>query len=410
LTYQLPDRIEEFKFDPSAITPIPYKSKISFFKNNNFLKLGAGTLLNPIVEWSHQDLNSKNPLKINLNHNSAWLGNRDMQKFSESDLIVETIRSLGIWKLQPKLNAEHRIYNFYGNIPESNYQSTSNRNYIHGGLSVDLNKESSENKSLSIYNTIGIQYGQEGINWLATMQRNNEFNFNASVKGIYKFSDNTQFILQTGLETYQIDYVARTKKFNATISPGLSYKNKTLRVLGGLNFVSATVNEDDDIYFLPKLHTEVQLVPGLLNLYTIWERTIELNMLHTTIQANPFATFSNGIIPNSLVENRLAGIKGTLKDFNYNAYLHQRIVKDALLFANDNTNPRYLMSQVEKNFRVNSLSMELSYLKMEQWDFYLKGDLFLYELDNLPVAYNLPGQKLSLATHYKPSSKWLIQT
>jgi hypothetical protein len=180
--------------------------------------------------------------------------------------------------------------------------------------------------------------------------------------------------------------------------------------VGGVNFVKSDVNSDQDFYILPKIHTDVQLISGLVGLYTAWERNIELNTLHTAIQANPFALFSNAPIPNSLIENRIAGIKGNIQDFGYNTFVHQRIVKNAVLFANDPINPRYLLSTIEKNMTITNLALELNYTKLYKWDFSMKGDVFLYELDNLPMAYNLIGQKISAGIHFKPSVKWNLQS
>lgn len=409
ITYQMPDRIEEFKFEPSTITPVPFKSKLNIFKNENFIKLGAGSLLNPTFEWSHQKLSAKDPLQIHMDHNSAWNGNLPTQEFLESNLNIAYTKGFKSWKLKPELDIENRMYNFYGNIDESVFKSKSSRLYSHGALALNLFQEKVEKKSLSIYNQLGFRYGSEVMKVLGTTQVNNEILFGINSRGTYRYSENTQIHLQVGVESYNLNFSQKTDKLNLNFFPSVSYKNKTLKVNGGLNFIKAQVNSDDDFYILPKIQTDVQLLPSYVNLYTLWERTVELNTLNSMIKANPFASFSNVIIPNSLVENRLAGVKGSFLDLNYNTFIHQRIIKEALLFANDSINPRYLYSTVEKNMTINNLSMELSYLQLTKWDFSIKGDLFLYELDNLPMAFNLPGQRLSLSSHYKPSSKWNLQ-
>lgn len=409
INYQLPDRIEEFKFQPSSLTPIPYKSKLSIFKNENYVKLGFGSLLNPLVEWSHQKLGAKDPLSLYLNHHSAWRSGDSMQRYAVSNFKLDYTKGIKSWKLQSIISAENKLYNFYGNINESAFQTNSSRLYTHGGLDLNLSREKLDSKTFSFYNTVGFKYGSEVLKWFGANQLNHDILINGAVQGVYRYSGNTQFSLQTGVASYNLNFSQNTKKLNINVYPSVLYKNKVLKVVGGLNFIHADANADADFYILPKINTDVQLVAGFFNLYTSWERNIEMNTLNTIINANPFGTFSNSVIPNSLVENRLAGIKGSIYDFNYNTFIHQRIVKNALLFANDPTNPRYLFSTVEKNLTINNLSVELSYLKLRHWDFSLKGDIFLYELDNLPIAYNLPGQKIAATAHYLPSTKWNIQ-
>lgn len=410
LTYSLPDRIEQFKFEPTAISPMPYRSKSAFFQNKNYIKIGAGSLLNPLVEWSHQHLNTKNPLKINLTHHSAWLGNDTFQKFSNSDFILDYTHSLKQWKLQPIISVENKLYNFYGNLQESAFKDNSSRLYTTGKVDLNLFQEKFEPKSLSIYNTITARFGTESLNWYSTNQNNTELYLRAATKGTYRYNDHTQFHLQLGAEHYKLDFTHSTDKLNLNLCPTMTYHNQTLRIHGGINFVHAQVSTDNDNYVLPILHSSVQVVPGIFNLYTTWERNIELNSLHSALKANPFVAYSNTTIPNSLVENRIAGIKGSFMDFQYNGFFHQKIIKDALLFANDPTNSRYLISTIEKNMSINNLSLELSYLKMNRWDFYLKGDILLYELDNLPVAYNLPGQKLDVGIHFQSHPQWMIRS
>jgi outer membrane receptor for ferric coprogen and ferric-rhodotorulic acid len=105
----------------------------------------------------------------------------------------------------------------------------------------------------------------------------------------------------------------------------------------------------------------------------------------------------------------MVGFKGSFSNLNYNGYIHQRILKDALLFANDSINPKYLTSILERNLNSTNVSIELTYNKIANWGFGLKGDLFAYELDNTLVAYNLPAQRLTASIQYKPKPKWMLR-
>jgi hypothetical protein len=77
-------------------------------------------------------------------------------------------------------------------------------------------------------------------------------------------------------------------------------------------------------------------------------------------------------------------------------------MKNALLFKNDATNPRFLNAEIEKNMTVNNISLEMGYVREVKWSAFIKGDIFLYELDRSPsIAYNMPGQRLTLGASYK---------
>ncbi|MFY7861363.1 MAG: hypothetical protein ACOVP5_03985, partial [Chitinophagales bacterium] len=125
---------------------------------------------------------------------------------------------------------------------------------------------------------------------------------------------------------------------------------------------------------------------------------------------NPFVIYSPSfLVPNTRVENRMAGFKGSFSNLNYNGYIHQRIMKDAILFANDTVNPKYLTSILERNLNSTNISIELTYNKIAKWGFGLKGDLFAYELDDAIIAYNLPAQRLTANIQYKPNPKWMMR-
>jgi len=150
----------------------------------------------------------------------------------------------------------------------------------------------------------------------------------------------------------------------------------------------------------------VQLVPNYLNFYTVWNRNLELNRLQGHLAVNPFVIFTNQLLPNTLTENRTAGLKGGYKGISYQAFFNQKIMKNPLLFQNDAANPRFLIAETERNMTVNNISIELSYIREEKWSAFIKGDLFLYELDRIgALPNNLPGQRLTLGSHFKASKK-----
>jgi len=405
IQYKLPDRIEEFKFEPTSIEPMAYKSKEFFYKNTNFLRIGAGSILNPIVEWSHLKLNTTNPYKIYLLHHSAWLASDSFQKYSETKAEMDYTTKIKDWTLIPRLALNHKLYNFYGNLNESNFRDESNRNYGNADLSFVLKNEKSEVKSISILNRGSINIGMDKLNYLGNDKSNSELYGNLQSNLSYKFSENTKINLNAGAQYYTLKFDTFTDKWLLNLMPHVEYKTKSLKLSGGLDIVQALINSKGTLYVLPKLESELQVIPNYLNFYSLWERKIELNTLRSTMNLNPFALYSNALVPNTKVENRSVGIKGNIKDISYHAYFNMKIMKDAILYKNDSTNPRYSLAVIEKNMTQNNVSLELSYMLFQRLSAYIKSDLFLYELDNLPIAYNLPGQRVSFGFNAIASKK-----
>jgi hypothetical protein len=405
MTYNLPDRIEQFKFEPGSIEPIAYKSKEFFYTNTNFFKLGAGSLLNPILEWSHAKLKRKTPYKIYLLHNSAWLGSDSFQKFSESKAIMDYTLKIKNWTIEPQLTLNHKLYNFYGNLTESNYKAASSRNYSNIDLTIAINNEKTAEKSISIKNKVQVNAGLDNLILPFKDKSYDEILTAASSQLTYKHSENAKINLSSGAKYYSFKNDTFTDKWLLNIMPTIEYKTKALKVIGGLDVVYGLINSNGNLNVFPKLESEIQLIPNLVNFYSIWERKIELNTHANALVINPFVDYQKALLPNTKVENRSAGIKGAIKGISYHAYFNQKILKDAILFKNDSINPRFFTSVLEKNMTQNNVSLELGYQKTGLWSAYIKADLFLYELDNLITPYNLPGQRISFGINLAATKK-----
>lgn len=410
LTYQLPDRIEQFKFEPSELEPSAYQSKEIIINNRNFFKIGLGTILNPILEWSHVKLNKKTPYKIHVLHNSAFLGNDSFQKFSETKGRFNFSTNYNNWTINPQLTLQHKLYNFYGNTTESSFKNESSRSYGNIDAIVSIDKEKTDLKSISIKNQARINFGLDNLNQNGNANSNNEVLTSIANTLTYKYSDAAKINLASGIQYYSFKFDTFTDKWLINTKPTVEYKAKALKVSGGLDFVYAMINSNGSLLVFPKLETELQLIPNFVNFYSLWERKIEMNTHQSSLVLNPFINYTKTLLTNTKVENRSAGIRGAFKGLSYHAYFNQKIMKDALLFKNDSINPRYFISEVERNMTQNNVSIEIAYQKQNLWSAYIKGDLFLYEMDNLPVAYNLPGQRISFGANLVASKKLNLST
>lgn len=405
LKYSIPDRIEEFKFETPTITPANYNKSMNISPNLSFAKLGLGSVLNPFIEWNHNvNKNDKN-YNIYLKHHSAWLPQEIYQKYSESILQLANKNKIKSWEVSPTIGYKNKYYNFFGNLSESSNQDAAYRMFHSVFGKVQADNINDEKGKLSYYTNLGLEYSTENTVQPTVTSQNNEYAIQLKGKGVYNYSDNFHPMLELGTQIIQTNFLNKTHKNITNVLPSILYKNKAMALHAGVNFVNTHLNNVSSFYFLPTIETEVQLVANYVVFFSQWNRKIESNQLSQLIENNPYAVMNGLTIPITRVENRAGGFKGTFKDFSYNAYFVQKISKDAILYRNDSLNPRMMVADVEKNFTTNNLSLEIAYQPLHKFKMVFKGDMFVYELDNLKTSYNLPSLTANLGLQYQLNKK-----
>ena len=409
LKYELPERIESFKFEPGAIRPIGYSKTDTLIKNLSFIKIGLGSLLNPLIEWNHNINKDNESVNIYLKHNSAWIEPEVFQKYSNTDLKLTAQKKINKFDLKPFFEFQNKYYNFFGNLNESLEKNKADRLFNLGKIGTIAEYNQNGTKKLSHRSEVSLEYALENISQTENNQ-NTEYQYVLSHKAIYKYSDNFTPSIHGYAQIAQTNFKVQTHRQIIGINPELSYKTKSLNLIAGIDIVHTSINSNSSIFALPRVETEVQIVPKFVTLYSIWNRTLQNNLFSEWMQFNPFIQMNEQLLPISKIEKRSAGFKGNYKNFSYNASLTQKIIKDAILFANDSINPRFFEMQIEKNMTVNDLSLEMFFVSNSPLSFSFKSNLFFYELDNLKMAYNLPSILSNFGVYYKLKPNWIIHS
>lgn len=409
LKYELPERIESFKFEPGAIRPIGYSKTDTLIKNLSFIKIGLGSLLNPLIEWNHNINKDNESVNIYLKHNSAWIEPEVFQKYSNTDLKLTAQKKINKFDLKPFFEFQNKYYNFFGNLNESLEKNKADRLFNLGKIGTIAEYNQNGTKKLSHRSEVSLQYALENISQTENNQ-NTEYQYVLYHKAIYKYSDNFTPSIHGYAQIAQTNFKVQTHRQIIGINPELSYKTKSLNLIAGIDIVHTSINSNSSIFALPRVETEVQIVPKFVTLYSIWNRTLQNNLFSEWMQFNPFIQMNEQLLPISKIEKRSAGFKGNYKNFSYNASLTQKIIKDAILFANDSINPRFFEMQIEKNMTVNDLSLEMFFVSNSPLSFSFKSNLFFYELDNLKMAYNLPSILSNFGVYYKLKPNWIIHS
>lgn len=409
LTYSLSERVENFVFQPQPIRPINFVQKEPLATAKNYVKAGLGSLLNPFLEWNHTIFTESNKTNLYAKHHSAWVQPESFQSYANTTFLASSQFTKENVLISPYLGFDSKKYNFFGNLVESNFKDNVGRFYNGLNLGVKLSKERLEVKKMSFQAELGGDYGFESLDKNTGSHSNSEYRYFVNGQGKYNYSKAAFLYLNAGVEVSQTNFGVQTHRSLINLNPEVQYSNKNLKFLAGINFYSATLNGSGSFYALPRFESEVQLVPKYITFFTIWHRTLQTNRLSQLLNENPFVLNENTVLPISRVERRAGGFKGNFNKFSYQASLTQKIIKDALLFANDSLNPRFLNAVVEKNLTANNVALELSYKSSFPLDFTFKNDFFFYELDNLPVAYNLPSIVSNLGILYKHKPNWIFQ-
>lgn len=405
LKYTIPDRIEEFKFETGTIEPANYSKSVILSPNLSFFRAGIGSVLNPIVEWNHNISKQENLYNLYLKHHSAWLPQETYQKYSESVIKLSSSNKYKSWVIKPSIGYNNKYYNFYGNLDESQNTQDASRLFHNIQSHVKIEKNSTIDKEFSTAANFNLGYSTEKATQAITISNNDEYSYALNGKTTYNFSDKIKPSIAGGFQVLQTNFLAKSHKNLINIFPAVLFHGKAMKLNAGIDFVNAKLNTSSNFYFLPTIETEVQLVSNYVLFFSHWTRKIESNQLNQLLESNPYGVLNGLNVPFTRVENRAGGFRGNIKNFSYNAYFVQKICKDAILFKNDSLNPRMMIADIEKNFTINNLSLELAFQPIIPFKMTFKGDLFAYELDNLKTSFNLPSLSANLGLQYQYNKK-----
>lgn len=397
LRYSIPQNIEKLKFVPKSISPIDFRVKKDTFNNYNFVKAGLGSLLNPSFEWSHVT-GKKNIARLYAFNQSNFQEDRKFQKSSRS--LVQYSQNFVSDKVlvKPTLTYNHIYSNFFGNLSESLYQFESGRQNHLGAFNLDIKKMTKT--KLDVSNSFYAHYNQDNLDAYDSVSIHREIAIMNSNDLSFNINENFKFGNITNFEYNNLVIDSSRLTWSASLKPYVNYKSSAMTLVGGLEIPYVTQNDKSEVLFLPHLETYLRVVPNVLYFYSGWKRTIYINKMFDMVNQNHFISINPSNLPITKRELRKAGVHLKVKNSNWNLFFAQTIEDDRVLWKNDEVNPRYLSNVVESNFRTNSINVENSTRINNQFSATIKGSLFQYENDQLPLAYNLPQYELNLLANY----------
>ncbi|MCG8451575.1 MAG: hypothetical protein MI717_00150, partial [Spirochaetales bacterium] len=195
------------------------------------------------------------------------------------------------------------------------------------------------------------------------------------------------------------------------LEPWVCLFGKKWRVVAGLNMHTNAVNQDIFYHWYPNASLQYNIVDNILIPYVTVNGNLEVNSYHKIAMENPF------IKPGLQVDNTNnklvigAGIRGNLSSntsYNFSGQFSQ--IDNMYLFVRDTSDVLENQFVVEcadyaENYK---FSGEIAYKRSAKLSVLLKGNYYIYNLNNVAKAWHMPDYDATISARYNLRSKILV--
>jgi hypothetical protein len=157
-------------------------------------------------------------------------------------------------------------------------------------------------------------------------------------------------------------------------------------------------------YLLPEAAAEKRLFKHILVFYLKWDRQYQKNTYYSTVMENPFI-HDRIELKNTRVEDRSVGLKGTIRNFDYNIRFTNQVAWNLPLYINDSSDMKRFYVIYDKSAQIFQVQLEAGYTLHQHLRFDLLSSYTAYNLTGQPYAWHLPGLKLNFRTTYRWKDK-----
>ncbi|MES1216260.1 MAG: hypothetical protein ABUT20_12165 [Bacteroidota bacterium] len=389
LSYDIPNQNLLFAYQPGALKPMALQIDTGGrWDNTSYIKAGFGSLKTPFIQAGFSFGDGKaNGLNIYANHVSSD-GQRENQKFSKTgvslDGFIQTAKNL---EWDARLTMKQQQTYKYGYEPETLLfpkDSLLQRFQTFGGRIAMHNINRTE---------YDISYAPEvKIDVFTDNHKNSESNSIVNLPLHKKVGE--EFAVDLGL-TFDLTRLSRQDKnaLNNTmyyISPSVSWLGKNINLSAGIR----PSWDNKNFRLFPNITAEVSTSDRKLTFQAGWTGYVRKTSYQYLASLNPWL-WAPDSLKNSWIEERYAGIKGSLSDhFNYSAKIGFNTINDQPLFVNvytdDQSSGKSFRYINESRINVLNLSGQLGYTQQEKFSFIGSFSLNQFgDLKNNPKAYGL---------------------
>ena len=187
-----------------------------------------------------------------------------------------------------------------------------------------------------------------------------------------------------------------------------TFNNDDWKLTACLVAAIGDINDDQQFNIYPKLYTEKRLLKNFLVFYSGWSRRLQKNTYLNFAKENPFIKYDI-MLENSRVEDRMAGFKGSVGEFSWNARFSNKVIKQMPLYVNDPLDMSRFNVIYDKNMTVINVNVEAGYDWNKKFRSLLSFDFMLYEPDEQAKAWHLPMINTNFSTSYLLKEKLLMR-
>ncbi len=349
--------------------------------NGNVPERGASNFSDNKIDLYGKKFFYNKILSANLNYGLNTLHYYGFDEALFPDIILENELSkdniaTSYQNIAPEVNfktyfKDSTAINSEFNLKFTNY--TNRANSIENNIKLDLDLD---------------RYYDDNFAQLGLFLDYNQFRFDPLVGGIIPEFSNTIF------------------GFKPQVTAGQNKWKVTVGIEGNISSDTLT---DFNIY--PHLYAKYDLVEGLLIPYLGLRGGLERNNFKSLTQVNPYVR--EDILTNNR-NNRVevyGGIRGQFSsNSSYNVTMSHKIVDNMPLFVNDSTfygtvSANNQFGVVYDNVQITQIGAEFGLQKINKFNGLIRGDYFVYNLENQKSAWNMPDFKVTLSGWYDISDK-----
>ena len=391
LNYDIPDQNLLFAYQPGALKPMALQIDTGGrWDNTSYVKAGFGSMKTPFVQagFSFGDGKS-NGLNIYAHHVSSD-GKKENQKFSNTsvslDGFIQTAKNLE-WDARLTMKQQQTYkYGYVEKDPSLLFPKDSLRQRFQtfGGRIAMHNINRTE---------YDISYSPEiRIDVFTDNHKNSESNSYVNLPLHKKVGE--EFAVDLGL-TFDLTRLSKEdrKAINNTmyyISPSVSWLGKNINLTAGIRPSWDTKS----FRLFPNITAEVNTPDKQFTFQAGWTGYVRKTSYQYLASLNPWL-WAPDSLKNSWIEERYAGIKGSLADhFSYGAKVAFNTIKNQPLFVNayndDQNSGKSFIYVNESRINVLNLSGQIGYTLQEKFSFIGSFSLNQFgDLKDNPKAYGL---------------------
>ncbi len=412
LQYDVPEKLLDLEYPAHTVKPLAMPKVKPIKYHNSYARLGFGVHLgenkkvyySPLAEIVYNNNETKNLVYgAHYKHFSALAAKSALQKFRNEDAKVYVQYFMKKVEMGLDLNFKQNQDFYYGLPADTVIEAKQIRQTVTNyGANLYFKNAGVNDLALDFDNKLG-------FNFLTDAYKGNEWflEYDGSVTKTFK----NLHTLDVGLGAHFSNYIPTTKDdlereiFN--IGAAYTFNDDNWKLKAGIDVAFGEVAHDKQFDFYPVIYTEKKLYKQHLIFYSSWRRDLKINSYQTLLAANPYINI-NPELRNSRIEDRIAGFKGSIKNFTYNARFSNKVIKDMPLFVNDTLNMNRFDVVYEDVMFVYNINAEVGFSWTKNFRTQLSFDYRIYDPVFEAQAWHLPSLNTNLTASYKINNQFFL--